>query len=350
MEYRESLRIRFITALVTTALATSAILFHPFFAFAGGVNHEPLGGEDFLIGVAPPPSMAVKVYLRWYTADKLKNNHGRTLSLGRDGTKLDKLNVFVEAQRFIYVSPIKFEIGGMTGFLAGHTVWPFAKLNRHLDVLTSRGVVDVDESHSGLGDAYFGAGIAWHHKSGLFHGITGLEIFAPTGQWNPKRSVNVGANCWSIVPAVSFTVFAPFHPNLDFSMKIDYSFNTTNDDYIISSTTAGKIGVPAFTGIKTHLTPGQEFHSDYSVGYALWKPGPGMQLRGAAAGYFYQQTTDDKTGLGTVKDDLGRVFAIGPALFFDYKTWLFQAHVYFETAARNRPEGIQSQLAILYKF
>jgi hypothetical protein len=51
-----------------------------------------------------------------------------------------------------------------------------------------------------------------------------------------------------------------------------------------------------------------------------------------------------------VKDDKGRVFAAGPALFFDYKTWLFQGHVYFETEARNRAEGINSQLTILYKF
>jgi hypothetical protein len=329
---------------------TSVILLHPLLAFSGGVNHEVLGAEDFLMGVAPPPGIIVKVYLEWYTANKLKDDHGRTLSLARDGMKLDKANVFGIAPRLIYVSPIKFKVANMTGFLSGHTVWPFVKRTVHLDVLTARGPADTDQSHSGLRDVSFGPGITWHHKSGLFHCITGLDIFAPTGEWNPKRLVNVGSNVWSIVPVLAFTVFAPFHPNLDLSMKMDYSFNTTNDDFIISATTARKIGNLRLTGLKTHLRPGQEFHFDYSVGYALWKPGPGMQLRGAAAGYFYQQTTDDKTGVGSVKDDKGRVFAAGPALFFDYKTWLFQGHVYFETEARNRAEGINSQLTILYKF
>ncbi len=64
MEYREKVRMRFMTALVT-----SVILFLPLFAFAGGTTHEPNGGEDYLIGIAPPPdplAFAGKVYLQWY--------------------------------------------------------------------------------------------------------------------------------------------------------------------------------------------------------------------------------------------------------------------------------------------
>jgi hypothetical protein len=75
-----------------------------------------------------------------------------------------------------------------------------------------------------------------------------------------------------------------------------------------------------------------------------------MQARGGIGGYFYQQTTKDKSGDPAFEDNYGRVFAIGPAVFFDYKMWIFSAHVYWETLAKNRSEGVRSQLTILCKF
>ena len=75
------------------ALISAVILFSPLFAFAGGVNHEPLGAEAFLAGILPPPGLYVKEYLNYYTADKLKNESGRTLDVARDGAELDKLEV-----------------------------------------------------------------------------------------------------------------------------------------------------------------------------------------------------------------------------------------------------------------
>lgn len=335
MEYRERVRMRFMTALVT-----SVILFLPLFAFAGGTTHEPLGAEDYLIGVAPPPSIAGKVYLQWYTADKLKDNHGRTLSLARDGVALDKLNVFVEVNRVLFITPLKFDIGGFSGFVNGHAVFPMVKPNLHLDVLTPGGVIDVNSSHSGLGDVTFGPGIAWHHKSGLLHGITAVDIIAPTGLYDRRnRNVSPGTNDWSVAPVMIFTVFAPFDPGLELSMKFAYTFNFKNNDVL------------AADGTRTWLTPGDEFSFDYDVMHAIWAPNPKTQFRGGIGGYFYQQTSEDKNGItGSDEHNKGRVFAIGPAVFVDYKMWIFSAHVYFETAAQNRPQGIQSQLTVLCKF
>ena len=90
-----------------TVLVTSVILlFPPLFVFAGEVNHEPLGAEAFLVGILPPPGFYIKEYLSYYTADKLKNDGGRTLNLARDGAELDKLEVCVSATRFLYISPL----------------------------------------------------------------------------------------------------------------------------------------------------------------------------------------------------------------------------------------------------
>ena len=96
------------------ALVSSVALFSPLSALAGGVNHEPLGAEAFLAGVLPPPGLYVKEYLNYYTADNLKNDSGRTLSLARDGTALDKLEVFASSTRFLYISPLKI-LGGSLG-------------------------------------------------------------------------------------------------------------------------------------------------------------------------------------------------------------------------------------------
>ena len=53
----------------------------PFFAFAGGGQHYPNGAEAMLIGVAPPPGFYLKNYFYFYTANKLKDNSGDTMSL-----------------------------------------------------------------------------------------------------------------------------------------------------------------------------------------------------------------------------------------------------------------------------
>lgn len=339
MEYRGRLLRWFMTVLVT-----STILFLPLFAFAGGVNHEPLGAEAFLIGVLPPPGFYIKEYLNYYTAQKIKNNSGRTLDLMRDGVELDKLEVFASSTRFLFISPLKI-LGGSLGIqMIVPWVWTSMKLD------TSGVPSEMGEHRSAVGDITFGPNLSWHTKNGLFHAACGLDITAPTGQWNKSHLVNSGVNVWSFSPVFSFTVFLPWHPNLSAGMKMDYSFNTRNDRYMISPATAVKIGNSGLTGLSTQLTPGQEFHFDYGIDYSITKTGAAHQLRIGVSGYFYQQTTDDKTGLGRVKHDLGRVFAVGPGVWWTYKKWIVESHVAFETAARNRPEGINSYLTITRGF
>jgi len=327
-------------------LVASVILFLPPFAFAGGVNHEPLGAEAFLVGVFPPPGLYIKEYLNYYTADNLKNDSGRTLNVARDGVELDRLDVYASATRVLYISPIK-TLGGSLG---AQMIVPWVRASLKLDALTPAGPSEMGEHRNGIGDITFGPNLSWHSKNGLFHAACGLDITAPTGPWNEKHLVNIGTNVWSFSPVLAATVFLPWHPNLSAGVKMDYSFNTKNDDFIIGPSVATKIGIPGLTGVNTHLSPGQEFHFDYSVEYALTKTGAAHQFRVGLSGYFYQQTTDDKTGEGRVKHDLGRVFAIGPGIWWTYKKWVVEAHTAFETAVRNRPEGINSYLTIIHAF
>jgi hypothetical protein len=329
-----------------TALVTSVLLFPPLFVFAGGVNHEPLGAEAFLAGILPPRGFYIKEYLNYYTADKLKNDSGRTLNLAKDGTELDKLEVYASATRFLYISPLKI----LGGSLGAQMIVPWVRASMRLDALTPMGPSEMGEHRNAVSDITFGPNLSWHFPNGLFHAAMGLDITAPTGPWDEKHLVNIGKNVWSFSPVLAATVFLPWHPNLSAGIKMDYSFNTQNDDFIIGPSIAAKIGNRSLTGKKTHLSPGQEFHFDYGIEYALTKKGAAHQFRVGATGYFYQQTTNDKTGAGTVKHDLGRVFAIGPGVWWTYKKWIVEAHTAFETAVRNRPEGINTYLTIIYGF
>jgi hypothetical protein len=332
--------------LLVISLVSSVILFPPLFAFAGGVNHEPLGAEAFLVGILPPPGFYIKEYLNYYAADKLKNDSGRTLNIARDGAELDKLEVFAVATRFLYISPLKV----LGGSLGAQMIVPWVRASMKLDALTRGGPSEMGEQRNAVGDITFGPNLSWHSQNGLFHAAMGLDITAPTGPWNEKHLVNIGTNVWSFSPVFAATVFLPWLSNLSAGIKMDYSFNTRNDDFIISRSVASKIGNMNLAGSKTHLSPGQEFHFDYSIEYALTQKGDVHQFRVGLCGYFYQQTTDDKTGEGTVKHDLGRVFAIGPGVWWTYKRWVLEAHTAFETAVRNRPEGINTYLTIIYAF
>jgi len=314
----------------------------PLFALAGGGQHYPNGAEAFLIGVAPPPGFYVKEYNYWYTADKLKDNSGNTVKLQNAGQELDRLNVYGVIPRFIWISKLNL----LGGFYGMHLFVPILFENIKLDALTPGGVADLSDRRGGIGDLIFSPFIwTWHAKSGLLHMITACDIYIPTGAYNENRILNVGSNFWTFEPVFAITGFLPSNPNLSASIKLMYDFNTPQNNYIIGPDKAVKMGDPALTGIETHRTPGQEFHFDYSIEYALTK-----DFRAGVTGYFYQQTTNDYTAYGSIPNDKGRVFAIGPGAWYTYKKWFFEAHVDFETAVRNRPQGITSLLTVTHAF
>ena len=325
-----------------TLIVAILLFFLPSDSFSGGGQHYPNGSTAFLLGVAPPPGFYLEEYNYWYTASKLKDNSGHTLSLEKHGAELDRLSVYGVIPRFVWISKFNF----LGGFYGQHLFVPLLKVDMNLDVLTPGGPIDQNDHRTGVGDLIYSPLIwTWHAENGLFHMIGALDIYFPTGSYHKDHLVNIGKNFWTFEPVFAFTGFLPGHTNLSASVKMMYDFNTKNDDIIIGPSTAAKIGNMSLAGLETHLTPGQEFHFDYTLEYAITK-----DFRAGVTGYFYQQTTNDKTGLGEVKHDKGRVFAIGPGVWYNHKKWFFKLYGAFETEAKNRPEGVSALLVITYAF
>jgi hypothetical protein len=337
--------------LLIFSIATSFVLvflFSPLLAFAGGGGHVALGQyANPMIGISPDPGFYFTEYLSYYTADKLKDNHGRTLSLARDGVELDRSSAYASGNSILWISNLKI----LGGFYGARFVIPVERLNTMTDAFTSFGPKHLSEGAGGVGDIYFNPLIlSWHEKHGLFHITTGVDITAPTGSYNERRMISVGRSLWTFTPAFQITAFFPWYPNISAGIRLDYSFNTNNDNFIISPATAAKIGNMALTGTKTHITPGQEFHFDYGIGYSLTKLGADPQVSFGIVGYYYQQVTDDKTGKGNVESDRGRVFAIGPGVWYNHKKWNIGLQGFIETAAKNRPQGCFTLSTITYSF
>ena len=116
-----------------------------------------------------------------------------------------------------------------------------------------------------------------------------------------------------------------------------YDFNTDNDKFLIDPAT-GRTGT---------LSPGQEFHIDWALGYGL-KNG----LSGGLVGYNYWQTTDDEVNGVTQQNQKSEVGGIGVGIKYWPKMGPFSMTLkqYWEYGAKNIVTGPQTQFKIIYAF
>ncbi len=96
-------------------------------------------------------------------------------------------------------------------------------------------VMGMSDSNSGLGDLIIGSMLGWH--KGNHHSVAALEGVLATGDYedaNPQRPVvaNLGKNYNTIRPIFAYSYLQP--QGWEFSTKMSYSFNSENDDTIIS--------------------------------------------------------------------------------------------------------------------
>ncbi len=301
-------------------------------AMAGGGQNYPNGAEAFMSGAVPPPGFYFIDYMFYYNADTMKDDNGDDIDA------FDDVSVLANVFRFLWMSD-KQILGANYGM---HVFVPV------LDVDLNFKVPVGPESTTSYDDTsvpyviYSPFILAWHLMEGKLHVVTSLaDVYIPTGQ-DDYNMASVGTDFWTFEPVLGVTYMLD---NWAFSGKFMYDFNTTQDDS------------PTVYGVSVDRDPGQEFHFDYSVSYAL---NPGLRI--GVNGYYYTQTTDDSYDLNDsipapVQDLLradeghhSQVFAVGPGIWYQNKNMFFSLRNQWEMAAENKTEGYNIWAKFTYAF
>ncbi|NQT82229.1 transporter [bacterium] len=291
------------------AVCATVLTFSPA-AFGGGGQHYPNGAEDCFCGAAPPPGWHIVNYLLYYDANKMDTPAGEM--------DID-LNLRADVFRVIYSSDKKI-LGG--NYLC-HLFIPY--MNVDFDT--------IGYSESNFADPIIDPFIiAWHGKT--YHAVAGLDIYVPIGKYDENSPINlVGKNFWTFEPI--FAVTGIYETGWSWSLKLMYDFNTKNNEFF-----------NPMTGMHSDLEPGDEFHFDYSLDYAV-----SSKVRLGACGYYYKQVDDDEIDGIDVLDDKGEVFAVGPVFMYSpSKNLHLVAKAQFEVETENRPEGNAFWFKIIYSF
>ncbi len=297
--------------------------------WAGGLpgsgGHYPNGAEDFMVGALPPPGVYLVNYMLYVKKDSLKDNAGNSKPANFDA------KVLAEVPRLIYVSP--YSLFGAS--LAAHVFVPLYSA----DVKASSSAIPIpalnfDKNDKGMGDIIFSPLVLGWHFGPELHAVLALDMWAPTGSYdknNPASQV-LSKNHWTFEPVLAVSYLKD---GFDASIKLMYDFNTENDDYLHPGLGTGK------------LSPGQEFHFDWALGYSM-KNG----LTGGLVGYNFWQTTDDEFNSTKVADSKSQVGGIGVGLKYWPKQGPFSMILkqYWEYNAKNIATGPQTQFKIIYAF
>lgn len=148
------------------------------------------------------------------------------------------------------------------------------------------------QSANGLFDLYFSPLIAGYHFSQTEHVAVSINVWAPTGDYDPDRLANTGLNNWTFVPQVAYTRILA-QAGVQFDAVAALQFYTRNED-------TGYRNAPLFT-------------LDV-MGRKVWGNGVGA---GVVVGTV-QQLGDDHGGIADRLDGFrGRDWAAGPILTYD---------------------------------
>ncbi|MBD2809435.1 transporter [Xenorhabdus sp. Vera] len=280
--------------LSTSAMATEG----------GGTGSYPDGLDNFLSGVLPPSGIHSLFYGGNIHYNKLKGNNGEQIPVPGF-----KVNVNVLAPRLVWVTDQKI-FGGQ---LAYHTIVPL------LDVNTE--AAGKHNNSKGIGDITFGPALGYHSTPDSGY-VIGLDINAPTGNYNRNDPSSLGKNHWTVQPVWAFSYFPAYGANVD--LKVMHDFNFRNQD--------------------TKTTSGQALHADYALG---WGFGNGLVV--GVGGYVFQQITHDN-GPNSAQGKAS-AFGIGPSVrYANNKGWLVAVKWQKDFAVNNRPAGSQVFLKAAIPF
>ncbi|RLA04487.1 MAG: hypothetical protein DRQ54_09490 [Gammaproteobacteria bacterium] len=282
----------------------------------GLLSSAPLGADDFMSGVAPPPGVYWLNYSFHYRADKFTGGDGNEIQVG----PLDDFKARITGNVFRYFWMPERDIRILGGRWAPD--FGFALLDKRLKVggrwFTEKGV----------GDLIF-APVNLFYRWGDVHAVLYVDFIAPTGKYDKHKVANLGNNHWTIKPAALFSLVKP---RWEITGIFNIDFNTTNNDYIDPR-----------TGLESKHRSGKAFHMDYA---ASWRATPKLNI--GIQGYYWNDLEDDRVDGKRVNNTQTRVFAIGPGVRYQLGSLAVVAKAQREFGARNRPEGSVYWLRLMF--
>ncbi|MBP2673751.1 MAG: hypothetical protein H6Q84_591 [Deltaproteobacteria bacterium] len=306
--------------LLLLAAVAAALAGTPALAF----NQPPLnlGLTDILDGALPGPGTYFTEYIQAYQGRNFKNGNGDDIAGDPEAAFVLSMN------QFVHVYPHKV----LGAHLGADVLLPVVGIGAS-GTLGSPGP-DVTSNPAVFGDLVVGPFLQWFDTKLLgrpfFHRLE-LDFTMPTGQYDSKYVLNPGSNLWTIEPYYAFTWFLT--PKFSTSWRIHYAYNTKNSN-------------PFYLLGVDDVQPGQAFHFNYSFEYEIFK-----NFRGAVAGYYLKQLSDDKVNGNCVDGSKEQVFAIGPAVHYIFSpNFSMGLKTQFETSVENRPEGNRTTFRMTYKF
>ena len=277
-----------------------------------------LGFTSFLDGGPPAgPGFYFTEYLQYYRATTLKDLP----------VPSPKVEAFVSLNQFIYQSDQPLLFGGKWGL---DVILPIVHLESR----------PLPNNGTGLGDLLVGPYLQWDPIMGqqgpLFMHRIELQTIYPTGKYDREKALNPGSNHFSFNPYWAGTLF--LGPRASTSFRLHYLWNDRNSRPNIPPPESGEA--------LRHTQAGQAVHANFAADYEVIA----RQLRLGINGYYLRQIGDSKVN-GASVSGREKVFAIGPGALYSFSqdTHLF-ANVYFETEARNRPEGERYVLRLVHHF
>ncbi len=283
-----------------------------------------LGFTSFMDGGPPAgPGFYFTQYVQYWTSDRFED-------LGLPGFADEQLDAWISLTQFIYQSDQELLFGGKWGL---DVIVPAVSLDLDYGVPNIFGFPE--DNGSGFGDLLVGPFLQWDpimgEKGPIFMHRIEFQMIFPTGKYDDDKALNPGSDFFSFNPYWTATLF--LGPKWTTSWRIHYLWNDKKDD-------------PNTPGAIDDTQAGQAVHANYTVAYNLI---PG-KLRAGINGYFLYQTTDNEIDGRSVDSD-EQVFAIGPGAIFSFSQddHLF-LNVFFETSAKNRPQGERVNVRWVHHF
>jgi hypothetical protein len=312
---RPATRIKLLNAIFLLVVVALGLTVGPAaWAAESGTGLYLLGYQSSLAGYLPDPGLYFKNDFYWYQGNaKVLAFSGRIEADLRNRAIFDLFSLTcVTKWKILGANYALGAIGSMGNvFLKGKLTSPGIPV----PPLNSQ-TVTREGDFTSMGDLVVSPLIlGWH--LGNFH-IMGMgNFYAPTGNYNKDRRLNVGLNRWAIEPNVAVTWLQPKYGQ-EVSLSLGYTVNFEN---------------PA-----TQYRTGNEFHLEYFLGQHLPK---GFAL--GLAGYLYQQVTADSGPGARLGAFHGQSLALGPCLTFNGKlaghAIGLNARYYNELKVINRLDG-----------